>query len=134
MDQVFVGIDPFFIGLTIAVTIFAGFVKGAVGFAMPMIMISAMGSFMSPELALAALIVPTVIANVWQGVRGGFSAAWTAIVRFRFYIGIVLVCIALSAQLVTILPASAMLLILGLPITLFAVMQLAGWQLTIRPG
>ncbi len=133
MDQIFIGIDPFFIGLTIAVTVFAGFVKGAVGFAMPMIMISAMGSFMSPELALAALIVPTVIANVWQGIRGGLGAAWAAVLRFRFYISIVLVCIALSAQLVTILPASAMLLILGLPIMLFALMQLVGWRLTIRP-
>ena len=100
---------------------------------MPMIMISAMGSFMSPELALAALIVPTVIANVWQGIRGGLAAAWAAVLRFRFYISIVLVCIALSAQLVTILPASAMLLILGLPIMLFALMQLVGWRLTIRP-
>ncbi|MGB5558406.1 MAG: sulfite exporter TauE/SafE family protein [Paracoccaceae bacterium] len=133
MEQVFGGIDPFFIGVAVLVTVVGGFVKGAVGFAMPMIMISAMGSFMPPELALAALIVPTVVANVWQGLRGGLAAAWAAAKRFRFYISIVLVCIALSAQLVRILPASAMLLILGLPITLFALMQLVGWRLTIRP-
>jgi uncharacterized protein len=32
-----------------AVTLFAGFVKGAVGFAMPMIMMSAFSSFLPPE-------------------------------------------------------------------------------------
>ncbi len=132
MEQVFSGFDPFLIGVALAVTVFAGFVKGAVGFAMPMIMISALGSFMSPELALAALIVPTLVANVWQGARGGFTAAWAAIMKFRFYISIVLVCIALSAQLVRLLPASIMLLILGIPIALFALMQLVGWRLTIR--
>jgi uncharacterized membrane protein YfcA len=133
LEQLFGVLDPFHMAVAFAVTLVAGFVKGAVGFAMPMIMISAMGSFLSPEVALAALIVPTVVSNLWQGLRGGFRAAWTAIKTFRFYIGIVLICIAFSAQLVRILPASAMLLILGLPITLFALMQFFGWRLTIRP-
>ena len=133
MDQIFNGIDPLHIGIAIAVTVLAGFVKGAVGFAMPMIMISAMGSFMAPELALAALIVPTVVANVWQALRGGLTAALGSVRQFRTYIVVVLICIAASAQLVRILPPSAMLLILGVPITLFAMMQLVGWRLTIRP-
>lgn len=133
MEQLFGGIEPFYIGVAIVVTLLGGFVKGAVGFAMPMVMISAMGSFMPPELALAALIVPTVVANVWQGLRGGVAEAWASVKSFRFYIGIVLICIALSAQLVRVLPPAAMLLIVGGPITLFAVSQLFGWRLTIRP-
>jgi len=44
----------------------AGVVKGMVGFAMPMIMISGMSSFISPELALAGLILPTLSTNGWQ--------------------------------------------------------------------
>ena len=39
-----------------AITLFAGFVKGAVGFAMPMIMMAAFSSFLPPELALAGLM------------------------------------------------------------------------------
>lgn len=134
MDQIFIGLDPLHIAVAFAVTVLAGFVKGAVGFAMPMIMISALGSFMPPELALAALIVPTVVANVWQGLRGGVSAAIASVRQFRTYIVVVLICIAASAQLVGILSPSAMLLILGIPITMFAIMQLGGWKLTIRPA
>jgi hypothetical protein len=37
------GLDPFSFWIVIAVTLFSGFVKGAVGFAMPMIMMSALG-------------------------------------------------------------------------------------------
>ncbi|MCU0802653.1 MAG: sulfite exporter TauE/SafE family protein, partial [Rhodobacteraceae bacterium] len=43
----------------LAITAFAGFVKGAIGFAMPMIMISAFASLLPPDMALAALVLPT---------------------------------------------------------------------------
>lgn len=125
-------ITPFFLVLAAVVTFFSGFVKGAVGFGMPMIMISGMASFLSPELALAALIVPTVVSNVWQAVRGGFAAAWAAIVAYRVYIAILLLFIALSSQLVGRLSASWLYFILGLPVSGFAITQLMGWHLTVK--
>jgi uncharacterized membrane protein YfcA len=96
-------------------------------------MISGLGSFLPPEVALAAIILPTVITNLWQALRDGLGAAWASVGRFRFYIAIVLVFIAGSAQLVRVLPDWAMYLILGLPITFFALTQLLGLHLTIRP-
>jgi len=114
-------------------TMFAGFVKGAVGFGMPMITISILGSFLAPEIALAALIVPTLISNGWQALRGGVTSAWRALVEFRLFIGPLLIFIALSAQLVGRIPSQAMFIIIGVPVTLFAVMQLVGWQFTIAP-
>ncbi len=108
-------------------TLLAGFVKGAVGFAMPMIMISTLGSFLPPETALAALILPTLITNLWQALRGGWRAAWKSVVNFRLYLGFMLVAIVLSAQLVRILPASAMLLTIGGVVTFFSAIQLVGF-------
>jgi uncharacterized membrane protein YfcA len=40
----------------VMIGLLAGFVKGAVGFAMPMIMVSGLGTLLSPELAIATLI------------------------------------------------------------------------------
>jgi len=115
----------------IAATLLGGFVKGVVGFAMPMIIISLLGSVLPPEQALAALIVPTVATNLWQALRGGLAAAaGSALLHWRF-IATVMVCIALSAQLVTLLPARVMYLVLGLPVVGFALAQLAGWSLRI---
>ena len=112
----------------------AGVVKGMVGFAMPMILISGLSSFIAPELALAGLIIPTLITNGMQALRQGAAAAWQSVQRFRVFLGLGLVMLLLSAQMVAILPVRAMLLLIGVPISLFAALQLAGWQLRLAPG
>lgn len=56
----------------LAITLFAGFVKGTVGFAMPLILVSAFAVFLPQELALAGLILPTLLANVSQAFRQGW--------------------------------------------------------------
>ena len=109
----------------------AGIVKGMVGFAMPMIMISGMGSFISPELALAGLILPTLVTNGWQALRQGRAAAWASILRFRTFLLIGLVALVISAQLVRIIPGNVMLLMIGIPIVIFAITQLMGRVLTL---
>nr|WP_238529759.1 sulfite exporter TauE/SafE family protein [Pseudooceanicola batsensis] len=113
------------------VGLLAGVIKGMVGFAMPMIMISGMGSFVSPELALAGLILPTLATNGWQAMRQGGAAAWAAVKRFRIFLTVGLVALVVSAQMVRILPANVMLLLIGVPIVVFAVTQLMGRQLTL---
>lgn len=133
MLDIFTQIDPVFLGLAVAVTLFAGFVKGAVGFALPMIMISGMGSFLAPEVALAALIVPTVAANIYQALRDGFGAALGSVRRFWVYMLIVLVFIAGSAQLVRVIPDWVFYLALGIAVTGFACIQIFGWKLHIAP-
>lgn len=133
MDAVFGLIDPVFWVLAVTVTLLAGFVKGAIGFGMPMIMVSGLGSFLSPELALAALILPTVLSNLMQTLRGGLAAAWTSAMRFRRYIIVLLMVIVGSSQLVRVLSSSSMYLIAGLPITMIAGTQLMGWRPHIRP-
>jgi uncharacterized membrane protein YfcA len=114
-------------------TFFAGLVKGVTGFAMPMIMISSLGSFLPPETALAGLILPTLLSNLWQAVRQGIGAALASARRHWRYLGIVLVFIAISAQFVTRLPGSTLFLILGIPVTVFALLQLAGWRPRVDP-
>ncbi|PJF09522.1 sulfite exporter TauE/SafE family protein [Pseudorhodobacter sp. MZDSW-24AT] len=124
------GLGPLLGALT--VTLFAGFVKGAVGFAMPLIMISAFSAFLPPELALAGLILPTLITNLSQAFRQGLGPAKeTAWTYRRFLIGTV-VFIALSAQLFDLIPRVAYLLLLGVPVTAFAALQLAGVPLALR--
>lgn len=49
--------------IAIAITLFAGFVKGAVGFAMPLIMVSGLGLIKDPRLAVAAIIRPIVVSR-----------------------------------------------------------------------
>lgn len=113
--------------IAVAICLFAGFVKGATGFALPMVMISGLGSFLAPDLALAMLILPTVLSNLWQAGRFGLHTIEARLKAHWRYIAITLVFILLSGQLITILPSNAVFLILGIPVLLFALVQLLGW-------
>jgi uncharacterized membrane protein YfcA len=119
--------------LALLVSVAAGLVKGAVGFGIPMVLVSGLGSFLPPEIALAALILPTVVTNLWQALREGIRAAAASARKVWLFLTLVLVLMVFSAQLVRILSASVLLLILGLPVTLFALAQLLGWRLRVRP-
>ncbi len=127
-------LTPTLLALACLIAVFGGFVKGTVGFALPMILISGLGSFMPPELALAALIVPAVVSNVWQAFRNGLSAALSSAKAHWRYLAILGLCLAASAQLVTVLSPRAMFLILGIPVTFFAMIQLIGWRPDISPA
>jgi uncharacterized membrane protein YfcA len=108
------------------VAFFAGIVKGVVGFSMPMVMVSGLGSVVSAEMAIAGMILPALVTNLWQALRQGPRAAWSAIRRFRVFLLAGVVVLLFAAQLVAILPQHIVLLIIGVPILLFALSSLLG--------
>ena len=126
------GLDPFHFALAVAITLFAGFVKGAVGFAMPMIMISGFSSFLPPETALAGLILPTVVTNLSQAFRQGWQPALQTVQTYRRILIATVIFIVVSAGFVHVIPQNLFLLLLGVPITAFAVLQLSGVNLALR--
>jgi uncharacterized membrane protein YfcA len=126
------GLTPTAFAAALAITLFAGFVKGAVGFAMPMIMISAFSTFLPPEIALAGLILPTVFSNINQAFRQGAAAAWATVKTYHRILIATVLMIIVSAQFVRAIPQDLFLLLLGLPITVFAAMQLMGRNLALR--
>lgn len=131
MDLILSMLSPFEILAAFMIALLAGFVKGVVGFAMPMIFISGLSSFIAPDLALAMLLLPTLFANVQQALRQGVGAAWQAAKRFWVYLvtgGVVLVG---AAQLVPYLRGDLMLGGLGALVTGFVVLQLSGWRLRL---
>lgn len=123
--------SPEILAFSLLVALLAGIVKGMVGFAMPMIMISLLGSFVAPDVALAGLILPTLVTNGMQALRQGWREAWESIKRFRIFMLIGLVAMLASAQLVRVLPQDTLLLLIGVPVIVFCAVQLAGWQLTL---
>ncbi len=118
--------------LALAVTLFAGFVKGAVGFAMPLIIMGAFSAFLPPELALAGLVLPTLTSNISQAFRQGPRAAGDTARKYWRILVATIVFIPISAQFFWAIPQSAFLVLLGLPITAFAGAQLAGVPLSLN--
>lgn len=133
MHIFFAGLDVPILFAAIAIAVVAGFVKGAVGFAMPMIMVSGLGSFLVPELAIAALIMPTLISNLWQASRGGLLRTLLVTRQHWVYLTLVLILMMFSAQLVQHFADWILFLALGVPVTLFALVQLLGLRLRFQP-
>lgn len=127
------GLDAAVLAAAFAVVVAAGVVKGAVGFAMPLVMISGLGSFLDPKLVVAGIVFPIVVSNGLQVLRAGLAEAWTALKEYRLYIGIVCAMILVSAQFLTVIPGRAMFLVLGVPVVVLCAVQLAGLRLTIPP-
>lgn len=125
------GIEIWQFWAAIVITAFAGFVKGAIGFAMPMIMLSAFGSIMPATTALAALILPTLLTNVQQAFRQGPTEAWGSVKRFRLHISMVVIFICISAAFAQLIPPPVMYATLGLPIVGFAFWQLSGRSMVL---
>lgn len=132
LTTVSAGLSPAGFAAALAITLFAGFVKGAIGFAMPLIMISAFAAFMPPPLALAGLILPTLATNLQQAFRQGFGAAWESVLKYRRMIAMIVLFIIVSAQFVLVIPGWLMLGLLGVPVTAFALVQLAGYDLKLK--
>ena len=126
MDALFSLMTPLQLTLAFAIGLAGGLVKGMVGFALPLILISGMGTFLPPELALAGLILPTVVSNGIQALRQGPAAALASIRQFRVFMIVGGVFLLASAQLVSVLPVQVMLLVLGVLVSAFCLMQLVG--------
>lgn len=114
-----------------SVAVFAGVIKGMVGFAMPMILISGMGMVFPPEIAIAGLIVPTVVTNMAQALEQGRDAAVRSLYSFRRYLLIALVVLMSAALLVGGLSDRVLFLLIGVPIVLFTASQLLGWDFSV---
>ncbi len=132
LDLVSAGLPLWALLAAMAVSLFAGLIKGALGFAMPMILISGLSSFMPVELALAGLMLPTLFTNISQSLRQGWQAAVASVRQYWRMLSIMVILLVASAQLVSEMSERLLLILLGGPIVLFALIQLAGVPLRLN--
>lgn len=134
MADSFLILTPALFAFACAVTLLGGFVKGAVGFAMPLIMISGMGIAIEPQLVVACIVLPILMGNGLQVLRAGFGPATEAVREHWRYITLVCVMILVSAQFLKSIPTDVMFVVLGVPVVGLCAIQLAGWRPSISPA
>ncbi|MEL6683241.1 MAG: sulfite exporter TauE/SafE family protein [Pseudomonadota bacterium] len=128
MDTVFLTLSPAVFAFACAVTLLGGFVKGAVGFALPLVMISGMGILIDPQIVVACIVIPILVANGMQVARAGLGPAKDAVIEHWRYIALVCLMILISAQFLTSIPKDAMFIVLGVPVVVLCAIQIAGWR------
>src|SRR5246500_1239103 len=55
-----------------AIFLFAGFIKGVIGLGLPTVSVSLLAVAMPPGQALAIVIVPAIVTNIWQTFVGPY--------------------------------------------------------------
>ena len=120
--------DPALVVAATLIMLLAGFVKGAIGFALPMIAISGLGSFLSAQEAIAILILPTFLSNFWQSFRQGGNAAGGTMMKFWKLNLLMALTILVVAQFVPDISSDALFVLLGTTVAVTAGLQLSGWR------
>ena len=110
----------------ILISLFAGFVKGVVGFAMPLIMFSGFLVFLPQEKAIALIILPAFISNIFQAY--GLSVLETRKFFFNYLVLIIVLfsMVYIVSQFFLIVTEKFIHLTLVILIFAFLYFQLAG--------
>ena len=107
----------------------AGFVKGVVGFGFPVITLIVLTLTIGLLDALAILVIPTIVTNVWQGLSGPYLRDIAA--RMGLYILVSATFIWLTSAYLTVVDIRWPTAMLGGVLFIFASSRLLNVRLTV---
>ncbi len=119
------------IAIVCATFLFAGGVKGVVGLGLPTISLALLAATVGLREAIALMLIPALVTNVWQGLAGG---AFAALLR-RLWPLLLAACLGTWFGVGILAQADTVLLtgLLGVMICAYAGVSLAAPQIP-RPG
>lgn len=99
----------------------AGVVKGSIGFGLPLVAVSVLSNIVDVRLALALMIIPIVVSNLWLGLQGGrFGATvgqhWPVVLALGAGISV-------GAWLIVGIDGRVLLGLVGAVVVLFALVE-----------
>jgi uncharacterized membrane protein YfcA len=124
--------DPLLLVFVAFTFLLAGFVKGVIGIGMQIVPLALLTALIGLPKALALLLAPSFLANLWQAVTGGY-----ALVLLRRIWGFLLPATLLvfaGAAALTRLDLSLLSALLGLILVFYGVVGLSRVRLTISRG
>ena len=116
--------------LTIAATFaLAGTIKGVIGLGLPTVSLALLTAMLDLPLAMALLLVPSFITNIWQAMTGGNGKA--ILQRLWPFLAMATVTVWLGATALTRVDLSSLSALLGALLVVYATVSLAGVRFTI---
>jgi uncharacterized membrane protein YfcA len=117
--------------LIAAAFLLAGFVKGVIGLGLPTVSMGLLAAAMAPAHALAIVIVPGVLTNIWQTFAGPY---FLGIVKrlWPLLLGLA-VGIWLNADMMTGPYARYGTVLIGILLVIYAMLSLRKFAITVRP-
>jgi uncharacterized membrane protein YfcA len=114
-----------------AVFLLAGFVKGVIGLGLPTVSMGLLAVAMAPAHALAIVIVPAILTNIWQTFVGSYLR--DIVVRLWPLLLGLAVGIWLNADMMTGPYARYGTVLIGVLLVIYAIISLRKFAITVRP-
>lgn len=117
--------DPTLIAIIVAAFLIAGTIKGAIGVGLPTTAIAILGTGLGLREAIPLLILPSLVANIWQVLRGG--ALLSLLKRFWLLNAIACAGVWLGTAILFRVDPALLSALLGLVVMAYAGMGLAAF-------
>jgi uncharacterized membrane protein YfcA len=106
-----------------------GFIKGALGVGTPLLTVPMMALVLPPQMAVAIMAIPVVVANLWQFAQAGRPREavrnfWPAFVA-------ILIGTWVGVNILASLDDRALLILVGVAVIVFALMQASRFRLQL---
>ena len=127
------GLAPLSLAVALAGYLLGGFVKGAVGFALPLIAVAVGASVLPAKTAVGLVILPVLVTNVSQALGQGLPALAGSWGRFKWLIIVTCGIMITSAQLLPGMNERTFFVVIGALTCFASLVQLLGWRPRIPP-
>jgi len=124
-------IDPHTLLIVVATFLLAGAVKGVIGLGLPTVSLGILTAAIDLPTAMALLLVPSFVTNLWQGAVGG--KAVEIIRRTWPFLLTAVVGVPVGALALSTLNLSWLSALLGLLLVTYGALSLAGVRLAVSP-
>lgn len=124
--------DPGVIAIIAGTFLLAGTVKGVIGLGLPTVSLAVLAVALDLPTAMALMVVPSLVTNLWQAAVGGHGRALLR--RLWPYLLAAAAAVWIGALALTRVELSWLTALLGAVLVLYAVINLAGARFTIAPG
>ena len=110
----------------------AGFVKGMVGLGLPTVSLGLLSLFVDLPTAMALLVMPSLLTNIWQAIVGGeFSSLFR---RLWLFLLLAVTMVHVGAELFTMVETALLQRALGALLLLYALLALIGKTPQLSPA
>lgn len=122
--------DPWTLSLVLAIFLVAGIVKGLIGLGLPTIVVALVTVAIDLPTAMAVLIVPSLLANVWQAAVGGHTV--TLVRRLWPFLLCAAITVWLGAAALSRVDVAWLSALLGVLLAVHAATGLVGLSFDIK--
>ncbi len=104
-----------------------GFIKGALGVGTPLLTVPMMALVLPPQMAIAIMAIPVVVANLWQFAQAERS---TTVVR-RFWPAFIAILVGtwIGVKILSVIDDRTLMVVVGIAVIAFAILQASHYRL-----